>query len=206
MSRLVGHIARVHAWVLAALADPSGQRTEAPRPPRDWDELLPWWDDRRARLLEALAGDPEAPAWLPFAAYPQKLASWARRQAHEAAIHRLDAEHALGTPTVTFDPEFAADGIDELLVMVLPRRTDWSGTSGSGTVLVHAADASRLWTVRLAPGTAPVVEAGAVVPATFDAAVTVAGTADSVYRALWGRPHHATITGDSTLLAALAAP
>jgi hypothetical protein len=40
----------------------------------------------------------------------------------------------------------------------------------------------------------------------IDADASVVGTADAVYRAVWGRPSHALKGGDLTLIAALRAP
>lgn len=199
--RLVRHTARVHSLAVAGAHDPSGENARAAAAPEEWAALLSWWDSQRAALRRIFAGDPAAPAHLPFPAYAQTVASWARRLAHETAIHRLDAELAAGKDTVTFDREFAADGIDELLTMVLHRRTDWTATTADGTVLVYADDAARLWSVRVAPGTAPRLAEEA-----FEPGVTVEGSADAVYRALWGRPSTAKITGDATLLDPLAAP
>ncbi|GAB3495446.1 maleylpyruvate isomerase family mycothiol-dependent enzyme [Amycolatopsis cihanbeyliensis] len=209
MSKLVRHIARVHSWVRATMADPSGERAAAGTPPEGWADLLDWWAEQRAGLFEGFAAGPEAPAWMPFRLFPPTTASWARRQAHEAAIHRVDAELALGprANAVSFDPEFAADGIDELLAWLLPSRPDgWNSGEVAGEVLVHAADAGRVWTVRLEPGAAPEVRAGAAVPAGFEAGATIAGTADSVYRAVWGRPSRAVMSGNAALLEPLRAP
>ncbi|MEX0834789.1 MAG: maleylpyruvate isomerase family mycothiol-dependent enzyme, partial [Nitriliruptor sp.] len=43
----------------------------------------------------------------------------ARRQAHEALIHRVDAELAAGVPVSAAPAELAADGVDELLRVML---------------------------------------------------------------------------------------
>ena len=152
-------------------------------------------------MIAALA-DPDAPAWLPWQRYPQVAASWARRQAHEAAIHRLDAESARGeVPSPLFEPDFAADGIDELISTMAPARTDWSKVSLSGTVVVHATDVDRVWSVHLKPGVEPVIDTTGL-----DGDALIAGTADAVYRQVWGRPSEATVTGDTALLEPLAAP
>ncbi|UIJ60481.1 maleylpyruvate isomerase family mycothiol-dependent enzyme [Amycolatopsis acidiphila] len=201
VSRLVGHLGRVQSWVVKALADPSGKDVKPDRPPEDWDELLAWWDGRRTTMLDNLT-DAQAPAWLPFTRYPQVAGSWARRQAHEAAIHRLDGEHALNAePTLVFDPEFAADGIDELIAWMVPTRQDWSKSEFEGTVLLHATDAARTWAVRLAPGAPPSIS-----PDEVEADVTIAGPADAVYRRVWGRPSSAVVTGETALLEPLASP
>ena len=56
---------------------------------------------------------------------------------------------------------------------------------------------------RSPPGEAPVVSA--VHDSAIDVDVTLAGTADAIYRALWGRPSHAIVSGDQSLLDALPA-
>lgn len=198
------HIARVHSWVVAAMADPSGEHVRAGTPPDGWEPLLAWWDERRAELRAAFDTPADTPAWQPFPSYDPVVASWARRQAHEAAMHRVDAELALGRQTVPFPPGFAADGVDELLTMLVYRRADWSEFTAKGSVLVHAEDAGRLWSVRLAPGEAPQYSAGAEQP--FEPALTVEGTADEVYRALWRRPSAAKVTGETALLEPLTPP
>ncbi|MBK1784227.1 maleylpyruvate isomerase family mycothiol-dependent enzyme [Prauserella sp. ASG 168] len=199
--RLVRHIARVHSWVAAALTDPSGEHVRAGTPPEDWAALLTWWDERRDDLRAAFDVAPDSPAWQAFPVLEPVAASWARRQAHEAAIHRVDAELAAGADTVAFAADFAADGIDELLTMLVLRRGDWSGFTARGCVQVHAEDAGRLWSVWLVPGEAPQLGEEPVEPA-----LTVEGTADAVYRTLWRRPGAARVTGDVALLEPLTPP
>lgn len=195
------HLARVHSWVAAATERPDVAGIQAGTPPREWERLLDWWEQQRAALRAVFDLGPDAPTQLPFSSYPQVVASWARRQAHEAAIHRVDAELARGGDTVTFDPEFAADGIDELLTLLVHRRSGWSEFVAEGTVLVHAEDAGRLWSVRVAPGAAP-----QLAEQPFEPGVTIEGSADAVYRAVWRRPSQAKVTGDAALLEPLAAP
>lgn len=204
---LVAHLARVQSWVRAALRDPTEQGLAAARPPEHWDDLLTWWDEQLNGLLEGVA-DPSAPAWLPFDRAPQTARSWARRQAHEAAIHRLDAEHARAgsadpnsVPALLFEPGFAADGVEELIYWVVSSLAGWKASNVSGTVLLHAADAGQTWTVRVEPGAPPKAE-----PDGLAVDVTVEGTADAVYRRLWGRPSHASVTGEVGVLEPLRAP
>ncbi|WP_313886907.1 maleylpyruvate isomerase family mycothiol-dependent enzyme [Saccharomonospora amisosensis] len=199
--KLVRHIARVQSWVVAATEHPEVSGVRAGEAPREWERLLDWWEQQREALRAVFDRGPGAPTRLPFSSYPPVVASWARRQAHEAAIHRVDAELTLGAVTVTFDPEFAADGIDELLMLLVHRRTGWSEFTADGTVLVHAEDAGRLWSVRLAPGSAP-----QLAEQPFEPDVTIEGSADAVYRAVWRRPSEAKVTGDVALLEPLAAP
>ena len=207
---LVRHIARVHDWVAKALDLPPDAERPSPDPsPEDWEELLGWWDTTLATMLTKLrAMGPDAPVWVFAGDEPSTAFFWARRQAHETAIHRLDAEHAAaGTddahavPSLVFDSDFAADGIDELLVMLAPHRGQ-EQSELEGTILFHAADAGRAWLVQFKPGEVPEVS-----PATdVDTDAAVVGTADAVYRAAWHRPSTAIVNGDRALVDALRSP
>jgi uncharacterized protein (TIGR03083 family) len=211
--KLVRHTARVHNWAVKAVqAKPGDTAEKADQPPEEWDALLAWWDAQLTTLLGELSGaGPDAPAWGFTPTVSTTGAFWARRQAHETAIHRLDAEHASagsGTsdslPSLVFDPEFAADGIDEALVIMVPRMLARNPTDAEGTVLFHAADAGRAWLVRLSPGAAP--EVGPAEEPAIDADATVVGTADAVYRAVWHRPSGAVVNGNAALVDALRTP
>jgi uncharacterized protein (TIGR03083 family) len=204
---LVDHVGRVHSWALAALHTPvDGERPKPADRPSDWDELLDRCDANLAELADTLAHTTSnTPAWS-FVG-PKTFAFWSRRQAHETAIHRLDAEHArLGpdVPSLLFDVEFAADGVDEYLTRMLPHVTRRKPIERAGRVLFHAADASRAWEVRLTPGLPP--EVGPITDSATDEDATVAGTADALYRAAWGRPSGAITSGDRSLLDGLPRP
>ena len=208
---LVRHMARVHGWARTCLlADPDGERPAADEPPEPWEDLLAWWDERRVALIRTLRErGPDAPAWV-FGP-PPSAGFWARRQAHETAIHRLDAEHAAAgsdqpdaVPALVYDPEFAADGIDEALNIGVVRLSMREPPTVGGTVLFHAADAGRAWLVHVRPGEP--VEVGPADHPAIDADASVVGTADAVYRAAWCRPSHAVKGGDLTLIGALRTP
>lgn len=204
---LVRHQASVHSWAAEAVVTaPDGDRPAWPKAPREFDEALSWWDAALSVLLERLRdAPPDRPAWT-FQG-PLRADFWARRQAHETSIHRLDAELATGheLPSLVFDSEFAADGIDEFLTIMVPRQLQLGRVvEATGQILVHAADAGRAWDVRLTAGK-PVVVTG-VHDSAVDSDATIAGTADAIYRALWGRPSHAIVSGDQSLLAALPRP
>jgi hypothetical protein len=64
-------------------------------------------------------------------------------------------------------------------------------------VLFHAADAGRAWELRLAPGEVPV--AGPITDSGTEGDVIIAGTADAVYRAAWGRPSGAAVSNTALL-------
>lgn len=211
---LLGHLGRAYGSIPHHFdVVPGGQPAPMPSAPESWDELLSWTDAQfRALTAKLHATDPDSPAWT-FAPYTQSTAAfWARRMAHDTAIHRLDVEHARAgsaevgsVPTLLFTPKFAADGIEELIAVLVPiphpRKNE---LTTEGTILFHAADAGRAWELRLLPGQPPV--GGAVEGSGTDADAIVAGTADAVFRAAWKRPSTAVISGRAELLGAVPVP
>ena len=165
--------------------------------------LLAWFRAGHAALTETLATADPALECATFMAAPSPLAFWARRQAHETAIHRADAESASGA-VPDYAREFAADGIDELIMGFGRRRKYQPGSVGGGRLRMLAADTGDAWLIeahegRLQPrrGTADDPEG---------AECTVSGPASGVYLYLWNRADAAragvTVTGDPALLAA----
>ena len=184
---LVRHMGDVHRWAAAHVVQrrirPIGRDEMAALAgplPADAD-LMAWFREGHAALIEALeTADPELQCWA-FLPAPSPLAFWARRQAHETAIHRADAESAAGANS-SFPPEFAVDGIEELLFGFFGRPTDGEGPLLSpATLHLRAEDADADWLVRVRPGSVEATrEAG---PA--DCSV-VAGAAD-LYLLMWNR-------------------
>src|SRR5215471_1867061 len=216
---LLKHTGYVHRWatgfVAQGVTSPVGASEEEilGRGPADAD-LPGWFRDGHAALVRALgAAAPGLDCWA-FLAAPSPLAFWARRQAHETAIHRVDAERAARTadqPTSTadapgngaaFEPAFAADGVDELLMGFLARsirRGNWAGLGGS--LAIHADDGAARradWLITGDPG-APGVSRG-----TGRAGCDVAGPASELYLMLWNRgpADRLQVTGDPGILAA----
>lgn len=199
VQRLVAHVGRVFGMVDGAVhaGDPSAVPPKAPALTGEFDAMLAGFDERRSRLAALLRDtDPDAAAWNFSPTAPKTAAFWARRMAHETTMHRIDAESAAERETPV-EPEFAADGIDEVLTRLIQRATDrWAVAEHSGTVLYHVADAGRAWTVRLVPGQLP-----QTAPETAPQPdASVVGLADAVYRAVWGRPARASTTGDTELV------
>lgn len=194
--RLVQHVGRVFDMVIRVLkaADPGSPPVRVPPPPGD---VFAGFDDRLATLLDLLAAtDPATPVWHYSPTAPKTAAFWSRRTAHEVTVHRIDAQSAAGIDSAV-PPDFAADGVDEVLTRLISRHTDkWAVAELSGTVLYHAADAGRAWAVRFVPGQLPQT----VPEAVTEPDASVIGLADAVYRAAWGRPSGALISGDSALV------
>jgi uncharacterized protein (TIGR03083 family) len=201
---LVAHIAGVHHMVAEAqLLSPKDSRPERPAPPEDWEALLAYWDERRATMLERLDTDTAKQVW-GFIPGLTSVGWWGRRQAHETAIHRLDAEHAAheNVPTLLFNSELAADGIDEVVATISPFRARLKRpeVTVEGTLLIHAADAGHVWLLKAHDG---VVEVGRVEDSGTETDAALVGTADAVYRAAWKRPSTAILSGRTELLTAI---
>jgi MDMPI C-terminal domain len=145
-------------------------------------------------------------------AAPSPLAFWARRQAHETAIHRYDAQCAAPggppPPPVAFDPALAADGVDELIMCFAPRRRyqPRDGGGGERSLTVRAQDAEGGWHVRLADG-GTVATTVSPMDGRDDPAAdcTLEGPAAGLYAFLWNRSDAAqaglVITGRPETLA-----
>lgn len=129
-SDLLWHLATVHHWWCAMVtnrpqsAEEMGY-TEPPRP-EQYDALLAAYDDARAAFVAALeSADPAEPAYS-WSSDPadHTVGFTYRRQAHEALIHRLDAELTAGAVT-PIDPVLAADGVDETLDVMYGALPAW---------------------------------------------------------------------------------
>lgn len=96
---------------------------EEPSPPTSYDDRLAFHEANAARLVAALAAaDPDEAAWSWSA--EQTVGFTFRRQAHEALMHRLDAEQTAGKVT-PLDPALAADGVDECLDVMFGGAPPW---------------------------------------------------------------------------------
>jgi uncharacterized protein (TIGR03083 family) len=144
---LLRHIGAVHRWAAAIVRERIQERPTIDFPgPDDRDGLLAWYGQGHVQLLDALAAaNPDEVFWT-WAPAPNPLAFWARRQSHETAIHRLDAEQAARTPT-PFPAAAAADGVDELLTLVSRRAKVRDG--GGRRLHLEPTDATGEWQVEL---------------------------------------------------------
>lgn len=214
---LLGHTGAVHEWAAAFVADGhTSPRPIGDPPALDGAELVAWYRDSHRRLVDTLAGAPADVECWTFHPAPQDppspLAFWTRRQAHETAVHRFDAEQARGGAPTAIDAEFAVDGIDELLrgfharsrsrvrtpePRVLRVRATGSDGSADGDGSVGAdGSVDAVWTVRLSEGPPVTVRDAA---AAADAELS--GPADLLYLALWNRVQVPHVTGDGSLVA-----
>ena len=199
---LLWHLGEVQ-WFWGTVVREQLTRAEAeqrkPGRPADRAGLLAFYQHASHDLGEILAATPaDAPAW-----------TWAedhtagfirRRQAHEALIHRIDAELAAGTRS-PMDPRLSADGIDEALRLMFGGDLPGWGTftpESANTLRLLATDTRDSWFVTLGrfTGTDPdsqqtYDEAGihaAVRDQGGPAAASVSGSAADLDCWLWQRP------------------
>ncbi|MFF4642773.1 maleylpyruvate isomerase family mycothiol-dependent enzyme [Streptomyces sp. NPDC001389] len=197
---LLRHTGAVHRWATGYVTDGLLEGTPFPDAPElAGAELLAWFREGHAELVRALAEAPEElRCWtfLPTAA-PSPLAFWARRQAHETAVHRLDAQAARGVAFSKVAPEFAEDGVDELLTGFHARPRSRVRTEKPKLVRVRAADTGAVWTVHLSKEPARTVRGDTGDPADCE----LTGAAAWLYAALWNRLPLAGpgVTGDTAL-------
>jgi uncharacterized protein (TIGR03083 family) len=198
---LVRHQGVVHRWATRFVAEGRTQPEPiAAEAPEDDPALIPWFREGHGRLVAALEAAPSGLDCWYFLKAPSPLAFWARRQAHETAVHRVDAELALGRAPSPVDPEFAADGIDELLAAFHVRKKSRIRSETPRTLRVRAVDTDAARDDWLAHVSAEplVVER----EAKGEADCTVSGTAEELYLTLWNRgPYEKLqVTGDASLL------
>lgn len=197
VARLVDHLGRVERMVLGCLAaaDPATFPGFPGRSDRTGADLLDWFADGSAALVAALADD-DPERIVPSFLGPRPVAWWIRRQAHEHAIHRWDAELAIGEPA-DLDPAAAADGVGEFLDLRVAG--GWRPPAGvAGTVHLHGTDGDGEWFVELDDGLR--WETGH-----RKGDVAVRATLGDLHLLVWGRRGVAEVEvlGDAGLLAAL---
>jgi uncharacterized protein (TIGR03083 family) len=198
---LVRHTGTFHRWAARIVAEGlAGPVAEDPMPAEPTGEaLVRWFLAGLGGLVGTLRGAGEGADCWAFLPAESPVAFWARRQAHETAVHRVDAESARGGGLSAVDPVFAADGIDELLrgFHGLPRSRVRAGRPC--VLRVRAADTGDVWTVRLSADAAPRTVPYGDGPADCE----MAGPAQDLYLVLWNRlPLDAVaLTGDTALAA-----
>lgn len=181
--------------------------------PDTYDGLLAAFDAHSADLLELLsAADPADEAW--HWSSDHTVGASIRRQAHEALIHRLDAEEAAGTVT-PLDPALAADGVLEALTVMYGGCPPWGTITPTERVVdVHLTDTDDVLHVALArfTGTDPdgtsYDEPDLALVAGGEAIATVSGTAADLDAWLWHRGMgrvDVALEGDQAVLDELAA-
>lgn len=201
MRDLVRHVGGVHRWAAAYVSGARMQvlsEDEEERVMATWPDdggLVDWFREGHADLVQALEAAPPDLACWSFLPAPSPRAFWARRQAHETAIHRADAESP-GATIAPFPPAFAVDGIDELLLGFLSRPGRGPVGRPGSSIHVHSTDVAGEWMMRFRRD-------GLEVAQGCDAAdCSIQATASDLYLFLWNRmgSEDLDVRGDRSLL------
>jgi uncharacterized protein (TIGR03083 family) len=195
--------------------DAEGTRALAQPRPDTRAALMDFYLTASSDLGKALASaSPESPAWT--WSDDKTVGFIIRRQAHEAMIHRIDAELTAGQRRSLMDPLLSADGVDEALRIMYGGDLPAWGTFAPDeprTVRLQATDTGESWFVTLGrfSGTDPDdnksydqqgIHVARVDPG-GQASATVRGAAADLDCRLWQRPTDAPPerSGDSEVLA-----
>ena len=179
LTRHIGNVNRLWTRHVASRStDPPDFSTVNEAEP-DGDDRFEWVRAGGQALADVLAATPEdTPMWT-FPG-PGTVRFWARRQAHEAVMHRCDAELANGE-LGSIDADVAADGVNEYfdLFPLLPAA---QAIKGDGeTVHFHCTDREVEWLVTLTP------DGLTLEPEHTKGDVAVRGTANAIMLAVWNR-------------------
>jgi uncharacterized protein (TIGR03083 family) len=203
---LLWHLAEVQwFWGTIVRERIDGSRAEQLKPgrPADRAALRAFFDESSEELGRVLADTPpDTSVWT--WSDDQTAGFVRRRQAHEALIHRVDAELAAGSRT-PMDPVLCADGVDEVLRVMYGGAPPW-GTftpDDDKTVRLRASDTGDSWLVTLGRFTGSEPDGSAAYEDEQDmrvaaadsgqpAAVTITAAAADLNCELWHRP---TISG-----------
>jgi uncharacterized protein (TIGR03083 family) len=203
LADLAWHLAEVQYFWASIAADlllDSDAVVQLVRPPDG--ELADLFDEMSSRLVEAVGRHPaEARCWT------WDDAGWTigwvrRRQAHEALIHRVDAELAVGNRT-DVDEQLAADGVHELLFTQVDGVPDWGTFNPDGTTATISIDGGAAYGLRLGRivGTGPGKEYDFATFLVSDPAGTaISGSAAALDLWLWGRSSTGIRCDDGELL------
>lgn len=182
LAALVAHLGGLHRFVATGIEH--GDPGKWPGPPGDRAAYADWFADGAAALEGVLRSRPDdEPCWTFFRNAEQVVGTWVRRQCHELAVHRYDAELAATGTAATIDADIAKDGIEEYFDLFVPRVDARSPIRLDVSVHLHATDVDNgEWLVRCSDDAAPVVTRE---HAKGDVALN--GPADQILLALWGR-------------------
>jgi uncharacterized protein (TIGR03083 family) len=122
LRKLGAHVGRAHRWAALIVSTRSAEFIPFRSVPDgkfpDEQAAAAAWLTAGAEQLTAAVGEVGTePVWAFGNQAPAIF--WARRMAHETAVHRVDAQLAVGRP-VQIAPDLAADAIDEWLEVMSP--------------------------------------------------------------------------------------
>jgi uncharacterized protein (TIGR03083 family) len=191
---VLGHLSKVHARADWLVQGGQPELFNFHRP--SLGELLSSYQEGLDQLLRTLGKAPASlVTWTSVPAESARL-FWIRRMAHETAVHRIDLQLSAGFGVAEVGADFAADGIDELLVSLCGQAELRPGPDPMRTVVLTPVDVNASWTVDF--------RAGSVcgrTGSTDDADLNVFAMAADLYRWVWNRTgdDEVSLRGDVTM-------
>ena len=219
MTDLVLHLGMVHRLVTRVI----GERMQQPPTRGDWSwlglaeewagwlppgraprqdpvpsGLLDWFGAGAAQLAECFrAAEPGEQVWT--WSPDHSVGFWQRMQAIEAAVHRWDAQKAVGTPR-PLGSVLATDAIHQAFEIMVPvQRAAAQAPPGNGErFLLRREDGPQSWAVRF--DTDDVVSGAAAADGPYD--IEISGRASDLALFLWHRPvaNQLSIQGNTMML------
>lgn len=127
LRELAVHVGRGHRWAAEIVGTRSAEfipfrSVPDGKFPAESGERGAWLRAGAARLIDAVQAAGGDLVWTFGGQRPASF--WARRMAHETAVHRADAEFAAGREPELLAPDLAADAIDEWLGFMSAEMTD----------------------------------------------------------------------------------
>jgi uncharacterized protein (TIGR03083 family) len=192
---LLTHLGRVYCRATALVGERSTTHQDFPPEPPAGTDVIAYMTDALDDLVAALtSADSDTPVWN-FSTQPQTATFWARRMAHESAVHRYDAQLAHGVAQ-PIDADLARDGLDEMIDVLLPRivTRDDVKLPDATYVFTTTDDGDRI--VRLGPDGVERLDLAK------DPEVTVRGTPSALLLAAYNRVRWTSleVDGDPALL------
>lgn len=195
------HVGAGQRWAASIVLSGTAQKVpEVLRGTASWSD---WYAGTSAALIAAIkAVDPDEPCWN-FAPVDQFAGFWVRRRLHETVVHLVDARQAMSPDADPgIPPAVAADGVDEVFGVFLPRMLQRGFPAAVNTAVgVRAVDTGDEWTLTpTAQGQPPQVNRGQA-----QGAAVISGTAQDLLLALWRRlpTNRLTVEGDPQAAAGL---
>lgn len=197
LADLAHHLFEVqHFWCHVIANRPSGgpQDYDRPSPPKaESATALRSTSHTLTTLLHAADLDERAWSW----SDDHTVGFVIRRQIHEALVHGIDAVLAVGAPVPPVPPALAADGIDELVDVMLTGIPEWATfLPAIEVVRLRTTDTDDRWTMSLGHVSGTSTQTGVTydgLPAAervdddLSVDLTIAGPSLDLLLWLWGR-------------------
>lgn len=177
---LCRHVGRVYAYAAHLVAERLTSASDVRPDPADGADPVDWVAETLDDLVAALSGcDADTPVWN-WSPQPHEATFWARRMAHESAVHRFDAQRAHGIAQPV-DADLAADGLDEFVDVLAPRVVARDGLTLRPATYVLESVEDGAWRIQF--GADAICRADVDMPAD----VTVRGTTSALLLAAYNR-------------------